>query len=60
MASCLALGHLTAPVLLPQEMRAAFEAEAKKTSRARLLLSAAVAAGQGNIETAYEIPALGQ
>uniref|UniRef100_A0A8C5BZQ2 chitinase n=1 Tax=Gadus morhua TaxID=8049 RepID=A0A8C5BZQ2_GADMO len=46
--------------VLLQEMRAAFEAEAKKTSRARLLLSAAVAAGQGNIETAYEIPALGQ
>jgi len=43
-----------------QEMRAAFEADAKKTNKDRLLLSAAVAAGLGNIQTAYEIPVLGQ
>lgn len=43
-----------------KEMRAAFEAEAKKTNRARLLMSAAVSSGRGTIETAYQIPQLGQ
>ncbi|MGH0179421.1 UNVERIFIED_CONTAM: hypothetical protein FKN15_001705 [Acipenser sinensis] len=47
------------PVLL-EEMRAAFENEAKQTNRARLLLSAAVSAGVGTIQSAYEIPKVGQ
>ncbi|CAB1414646.1 unnamed protein product [Pleuronectes platessa] len=43
-----------------QEMRAAFETEAKQSNRARLLMSAAVAAGKNNIDSAYQIPKLGQ
>uniref|UniRef100_A0A8B9LPI4 chitinase n=1 Tax=Astyanax mexicanus TaxID=7994 RepID=A0A8B9LPI4_ASTMX len=39
---------------------AAFEAEAKQTNRARLLMSAAVSSGRGTVETAYQIPQLGQ
>ncbi|KAG7472213.1 hypothetical protein MATL_G00106610 [Megalops atlanticus] len=46
--------------VLLQETRAAFEAEAKQSNRARLLLSAAVSSGRGTIETAYQIPQLGQ
>ncbi|XP_051890435.1 acidic mammalian chitinase-like isoform X2 [Pristis pectinata] len=46
--------------VLTQELIAAFEAEGKSTSRPRLLLSAAVAAGRPTIETAYEIPQLGE
>ncbi|XP_010873806.1 acidic mammalian chitinase [Esox lucius] len=46
--------------VLLEEMRAAFEKEAKQTNKARLLMSAAVAAGMGTIESAYEIPKLGQ
>ncbi|XP_010787942.1 acidic mammalian chitinase-like [Notothenia coriiceps] len=43
-----------------QELRAAFETEAKQSNRARLLMSAAVAAGKSNIDSAYQIPQLGQ
>ncbi|XP_059806631.1 acidic mammalian chitinase-like [Hypanus sabinus] len=46
--------------VLTQELVSAFEAEGKSTGRPRLLLSAAVAAGRPTIETAYEIPQLGQ
>ncbi|XP_028849103.1 acidic mammalian chitinase-like isoform X2 [Denticeps clupeoides] len=46
--------------VLLQEMRAAFEKEAAQTNRPRLLMSAAVSAGVGTIETAYQIPQLGQ
>ncbi|XP_056128988.1 acidic mammalian chitinase-like [Lampris incognitus] len=42
------------------EMRAAFEKEAKQSNKARLLLSAAVAGGKETIDTAYQIPKLGQ
>lgn len=38
-----------------QILRSAFEEEAKRIGRPRLLLTAAVAAGEGTIETAYEI-----
>lgn len=41
-------------------MRAAFENDAKQTNKARLLLSAAVSAGMDTIESAYEIPKIGQ
>ncbi|KAM4570582.1 acidic mammalian chitinase-like [Fundulus diaphanus] len=41
--------------LLCQELLAAFEEEAKKTKRPRLLLTAAVAAGKGTIDSSYEI-----
>ncbi|XP_046896042.1 acidic mammalian chitinase-like [Hypomesus transpacificus] len=46
--------------VLLQEMRAAFENDAKQTNKARLLLSAAVSAGMDTIESAYEIPKIGQ
>ncbi|PWA31892.1 hypothetical protein CCH79_00006559 [Gambusia affinis] len=41
--------------LLCQELLAAFEKEAEETKRPRLLLTAAVAAGKGNIDNGYEI-----
>ncbi|XP_068453168.1 acidic mammalian chitinase-like [Clinocottus analis] len=41
--------------VLCQELLAAFEKEAAETKRPRLLLTAAVAAGKGNIDNAYEI-----
>ncbi|KAL0970435.1 hypothetical protein UPYG_G00241890 [Umbra pygmaea] len=41
--------------LLCQELLEAFDAEGKATSRPRLLLTAAVAAGKGTIDTGYEI-----
>ncbi|XP_071750680.2 acidic mammalian chitinase-like [Centroberyx gerrardi] len=43
-----------------EELRAAFEEEAKKTNKARLLMSAAVSAGRGTIDSAYQIPKIGQ
>uniref|UniRef100_A0A3Q1JG55 Acidic mammalian chitinase n=1 Tax=Anabas testudineus TaxID=64144 RepID=A0A3Q1JG55_ANATE len=43
-----------------EELRAAFESEAQQSNKARLLISAAVSAGKGTIETAYQIPKLGQ
>uniref|UniRef100_A0A3B4Z7L5 Acidic mammalian chitinase n=1 Tax=Seriola lalandi dorsalis TaxID=1841481 RepID=A0A3B4Z7L5_SERLL len=43
-----------------EEMRAAFENEAKQSNRARLLMSAAVSAGKDTIDSAYQIPKLGQ
>ncbi|XP_061629566.1 acidic mammalian chitinase-like isoform X1 [Phyllopteryx taeniolatus] len=41
--------------VLCQELLAAFEEESARTSRSRLLLTAAVAAGKGNIDNGYEI-----
>jgi len=41
-------------------MRAAFESEAKQSNKARLLMSAAVSAGKGTIDSAYQIPKIGQ
>uniref|UniRef100_A0A8D2BBP7 Acidic mammalian chitinase n=1 Tax=Sus scrofa TaxID=9823 RepID=A0A8D2BBP7_PIG len=46
--------------VLVQEMREAFEQEAKQTKQARLLVTAAVAAGVSNIQSGYEIPQLSQ
>ncbi|XP_076458549.1 chitinase-3-like protein 1 [Babylonia areolata] len=44
--------------LLVKELHAGFEAEAANTGKARLLLSAGVAAGKAKIDTAYDIPHL--
>ncbi|XP_030590017.1 acidic mammalian chitinase-like [Archocentrus centrarchus] len=41
--------------VLLQEILAAFEKEAAETKRPRLMLTAAVAAGKGNIDNGYEI-----
>jgi chitinase len=38
---------------------AAFEAEGKNTNRPRLMLTAAVAAGKGTIDTGYQIAEIG-
>ncbi|KAJ8371377.1 hypothetical protein SKAU_G00114050 [Synaphobranchus kaupii] len=46
--------------VLLEEMKAAFETEAKQTNKARLLMSAAVSSGRGTIDSAYQIPQLGQ
>ncbi|XP_063070826.1 acidic mammalian chitinase-like isoform X2 [Engraulis encrasicolus] len=46
--------------VLVQELLTAFEAEGTKTNRPRLMVTAAVAAGKGTIDTGYEIPALGK
>lgn len=41
--------------VLCKELLAAFEQEAAETKRPRLLLTAAVAAGKGNVENGYEV-----
>ncbi|XP_077883121.1 acidic mammalian chitinase-like [Ictidomys tridecemlineatus] len=46
--------------VLVQEIREAFEEEAKKTNKPRLLITAAVAGGISTIESGYEIPQLSQ
>ncbi|XP_062997917.1 acidic mammalian chitinase [Elgaria multicarinata webbii] len=46
--------------VLVKEMREAFEQEAKKTNKPRLMVTAAVAGGLSNIESGYEIPQLAQ
>nr|BAS18737.1 chitinase [Eisenia fetida] len=43
---------------LASELRSAFEAEAVSTGKARLILSAAVAAGKATIDAGYEVAAL--
>ncbi|XP_062300577.1 LOW QUALITY PROTEIN: acidic mammalian chitinase-like [Scomber scombrus] len=45
--------------VLVQELMSAFEAEAKKTNRPRLMLTAAVSAGKGVIDTGYQISQIG-
>ncbi|KAM9860334.1 acidic mammalian chitinase-like [Aulostomus maculatus] len=45
--------------ILVQELMSAFEAEGKKTSRPRLMLTAAVSAGKGTIESGYQIAQIG-
>ncbi|XP_067913693.1 acidic mammalian chitinase-like [Heterodontus francisci] len=45
---------------LVEEMESAFTKEAKKTGKARLLLTAAVAAGKENIDASYDIPKISQ
>lgn len=41
-------------------MMAAFVAEGKQTNRPRLLLTAAVSAGKGTIDSGYQIAQIGQ
>uniref|UniRef100_A0A3B4DQM6 Acidic mammalian chitinase n=1 Tax=Pygocentrus nattereri TaxID=42514 RepID=A0A3B4DQM6_PYGNA len=45
---------------LVQEMMAAFVAEGKQTNRPRLMLTAAVSAGKGTIDSGYQIAQIGQ
>uniref|UniRef100_A0A8C4ZJ56 chitinase n=1 Tax=Gadus morhua TaxID=8049 RepID=A0A8C4ZJ56_GADMO len=45
--------------VLCQELMSAFEAEGKKTNRPRLMLTAAVSAGKGTIDSGYQISAIG-
>lgn len=45
---------------LAQEMREAFEQEAKQVNKPRLMVTAAVAGGISNIQAGYEIPQLSQ
>ncbi|XP_070757967.1 acidic mammalian chitinase-like isoform X3 [Enoplosus armatus] len=45
--------------VLVQELLSAFEAEGKKTNRPRLMLTAAVSAGKGTIESGYQIAEIG-
>ncbi|XP_033483289.1 acidic mammalian chitinase-like [Epinephelus lanceolatus] len=45
--------------VLVQELMSAFVEEGKKTNRPRLLLTAAVSAGKGTIESGYQIAAIG-
>ncbi|TNN42827.1 Acidic mammalian chitinase [Liparis tanakae] len=45
--------------VLVQELMTAFEAEVKNTNRPRLMLTAAVSAGKGTIETGYQIAQIG-
>ena len=47
----------TCPSLL-QGLRKAFETDASRTGRERLLLTGAVAAGKGTIDAGYEVEAL--
>ena len=42
--------------LLCEELRAGYEAESASTGKERLLVTAAVAAGQSTVDTAYDIP----
>ena len=41
--------------MLLQELREAFDEDADRTGRERLLLTAAVAAGKSTIDAAYEV-----
>ncbi|XP_075997215.1 acidic mammalian chitinase-like [Genypterus blacodes] len=45
--------------VLVQDLLAAFEAEAKKTNRPRLMLTAAVSAGKGTIDSGYQMAQIG-
>ncbi|KAL6111658.1 chia [Pungitius sinensis] len=45
--------------VLVQELMSAFEAEGKKTNRPRLMLTAAVSAGKGTIDSGYQIAEIG-
>ncbi|KAM4612691.1 acidic mammalian chitinase-like [Polymixia lowei] len=45
--------------VLVQELMSAFEEEGKKTNRPRLMLTAAVSAGKGTIDSGYQIAQIG-
>ncbi|KAF3856111.1 hypothetical protein F7725_016834 [Dissostichus mawsoni] len=45
--------------VLVQELLSAFEAEGKKTNRPRLMVTAAVSAGKGTIDSGYQIAQIG-
>ena len=51
--------HLSLLHVSLQELLAAFEAEATKTNRPRLMLTAAVSAGKATIDAGYEIAKIG-
>jgi chitinase len=54
LAACLRLDLLKA-CLHVQELKEAYHAESAMTGRPALLLTAAVAAGKGTVDTAYDI-----
>lgn len=60
MLQILSFCYCSFSVHIHQELRAAFENEAKQSNKPRLLMSAAVSAGRGTIDSAYQIPKLGQ
>lgn len=43
-----------------QELLSAFEAEAQRTNRPRLMLTAAVSASKRTIDSGYEVPQIGR
>lgn len=45
---------------ISQQLREAFDRESLTSGRPRLLLTAAVAAGKKNIDSGYDVPAIGR
>lgn len=43
-----------------QQLRDAFDRDARTTGRSRLLITAAVAAGKKNIDSGYDVAAIGR
>ena len=46
--------------VIPQDLLKEFKAEATMSGQPRLLLTAAVAAGQSTVDAAYDVPAMAE
>ena len=57
---CLLQYHQVLTCICLQELRAAFDEEAQQSGGERLLLTAAVPAGQSTIDRGYDVPQLAQ